>query len=296
MYKEPKTSRIVLTVLLPIVAIVLFISWCVASHPDQSATSVTNSGESAIAKWLNGPLLSDGTKPASVADVRVKEVFAANFQRTDDIGPMEAFDDAMLSSSFQASEPINPQTGEAQHGYHARSIYDAFAYIDQSMTDPQQIWKRATELHMYWQDGALHGNFGGEFHAFRFDPYVYGQIAPTLTMNIVFDLPSGGHKYMKAFGYESTDDGVVIDDTCMPEMLAGIMTSQYMHIFVPVAGESSSTAELVYWTDSFKDLLSPNDRKQAQDSQAALDHDTPVTYDKQEENHASPQAPGAGPS
>jgi hypothetical protein len=279
-------------------SIIIFLAmlWLICLFASRPSESVTVAAKSPIAESSSAPLLSTGTVPASFADNKVKSVFVFNFQhRGDDLDQQTAFDDVMLSSSFQQTDPINPQTGQPQHGYYARSIYDAFDFIDRPMADPNDIWQHATELHLYWQDGSLHGNFGGKFHTFRFDPYVEGQIAPTLVMNIVFDLPSGGHKYMKAIGYQSTDDGVVIDDSQMPEMLAGIMTSQYMHIFVPSDDDASGTTELVFWTDSFKDLLSPDDHKQAQASMLKLDHDTPVTYDSKEKNHASPQASGYRP-
>jgi hypothetical protein len=286
MNTERKTSRLPMWTAIVLVVIAILVVFEITPDSPQNVTPVAIS---APVKAAPETLLSDGTTPASLADKKIKLVFAFGYHR-DDLDQQVAFDDVMLQSAFQKIGPINPQTGEAQNGYYARSLFDGFDYIEQPENEPNSIWKNATELHIYSQNGTLEGNFGGNFHAWHFETYTEGQIAPMMVMNIVFDLPSGGHKYMKALGYQSTDGGVVIDETAMPEMLAGIMTSQYMHIFVPVDGEAQSKTELVFWTDSFKELLSPDDRKQANASMQKLDHDNPVTYDHQKENPASPSS------
>jgi hypothetical protein len=239
------------------------------------------------------PLFAGGTTAATAADEAIKINFVAGFHRGDDVDPEDAFKVAMYSSGFHTVAPVNPETGQPQHGYFARSITDAFDFVSQPFSDPEKTWKNATELHMYWSGGALHGNFGNEVHEYRFDQLQEGQISRTVLMNVVFDLPHGGHKYMQAVGYEATDGGVVIDDSVMPLMLANIMTSQYMHIYIPSYDQGGKT-ELVFWTDSFKDLLGPDDRRQAEAAQAKADAETPVTYDDQEKQDASPQTAGVG--
>jgi hypothetical protein len=287
--KAPLKTRIYIGLWL-FVCFVIGIAIVVAAPWPDPVANVTTVADKPVAQ--TGPLLlfAHGTKTATSADEQIKMAFSSDYHRDDDINVEDAFEYAMKSSAFHSVNPVNPETGEPQHGYFARSIYDAFAFISQPLSDPSQTWKHATELHMYWQDGALHGNFGAQFHTYRF---LEGDAQNSVMMHIVFDLPSGGHKYMQAVGYEATDEGIVIDDNVMPLMLANIMTSQYMHIFIPSYDQPSEKTELVFWTDSFKDLLSAQDRARVEAAQSEADRKISATYDNEEEKPTSSEAPSS---
>lgn len=242
---------------------------------------------SAVAVVAAAPTPAPAAAPDALADAKMKLVFAAGFHRDDDVSQSDAFDAAMTAAKFHKSAPTDPETGEPQNGYFARSLFDAFDYMSMPYADPNDAWRHSTELNIYSKDGQLHGNFSGSFHTYRFDDG--GEVQP-VTMNIAFDLPSGGHKYMKAVGYQATDGGVVIDDSFMPQILAYIMVSKYMHIYVP-SFDTSGKTELVYWTDSFKGLLNEKDRQTAELAQARLDKANPVSYDHEDEEAQAPSQP-----
>lgn len=183
----------------------------------------------------------------------------------------------ILPDVYDATEwhnvaPVSRMTGKAQNGWVAKDMFTALAYEASPGSYDGGIKDNAHQLSIFPEDGVLNAqmNIVGD----AIVDYQYDAVdSPFIVMNVVFDLPSNHHKYMKMVGRPGSQGGIIIDPLNAPELLAQVITSTYMHIYVPVVGRAEPE-EMLFYDEPFKALLAPADRAVADAATAKADRDS----------------------
>ncbi len=207
----------------------------------------------------------------TLADASARLELAGAFVRSSRDLVLDVLPDVYDVSEWHDVSPFSRQTGKAQKGWVAKDMLTAMDYESNPNGFDGGLNNNAHQLSIFPEDGVLNAQInitGGLIVDYQYDAVD----SPMVVMNVVFDLPSNHHKYMKMVGMPGSSGGVIISPMNAPELLAQVMTSTYMHIYIPMIGQAEPV-ELMFYNEPFKALLAPADRAVATVATEKADRD-----------------------
>ena len=258
------TARVknsVLVLLSLLLAATLAVGLC--AHPEPEG--MQRPARTAPAPVPAHPAASHAAGGATLADAAARLELAGAYRPADwgarrDLAA-EVLPDAYADAQWHNVSPFSAETGRPQRGWVAKDLFTALDYESNPQAFGGELKYAAHQLSIFPEDGFLNAQIAladGPVVEYQWD--AFGN--PYTVLNVVFDFPSNHHKYMQLIGRPGTRGGIIIDATGAPELLAQVMTSTYMRIFIPLAGQSKP-AELMFYNEPFKGLLEPDERATA---------------------------------